>query len=46
MVIDMYGLLILDLDQFCKVNIFVNGRFLGSLYCSNLKFCMRIYILY
>ena len=29
----------------CKVKIFERGIFQGSYYCSNLKFCIRIYVL-
>ena len=34
-------LLLTDFGLFCKVKIFVGGRFQGSYYCSNLKFGMR-----
>ena len=33
-----------DLDQICKVMVFVRGRFQSARHCSNLKFRMRIYI--
>ena len=36
---------IFTVGKFCKVyEIFIRGRFQSSVYCSNLKFCMRIYI--